>query len=45
MIFLLVLDEVENVLGDFLDRLDEFGLARIAPLHALHEAFEIDMIG
>src|SRR3546814_6366834 len=35
VIFLLVLDEVENVLGHFLDRLDEFRLGRIAPLHAL----------
>ena len=43
VIFLLVGDEVENVLGDFLHRLDEFGLARIAALHALHEAVQIDM--
>ena len=27
-----------------LDRLDELALPRIAPLHALHEAFEIDML-
>ena len=45
VIFLLVLDELEDVLGDFLDRLDELGLARIAPLHALHEACQIDMLG
>ena len=29
--------------GDFLHRLDEFRLARIAALDALDEAFQIDM--
>ena len=43
VVLFLVLDEVEDVLGDFLDRLDEFGLARIAALHAMDEARQVDM--
>src|SRR3954469_23141420 len=43
VVILLVGDEVEDVLGHFLDRLDEFGLARIAALDALHEAGQIDV--
>ena len=45
VILLLVLHEFENVLGDFLHRLDEFGLVRVALLHTLHEPVEINVIG
>jgi hypothetical protein len=41
----LVLNVVENVLGHFLDGLDEFGLAGIAAFQALEEASEIDVVG
>ena len=41
----LLLDEVEDVLGDFLDRLAEFGLARVAALDPLDEGREVDVIG
>lgn len=43
MISLLVLDKFENVLRHFLHGLNEFGLSRIALLHALHEARKIDV--
>src|SRR5581483_880175 len=38
VVFFLVGDEVEDVLGHFLHSLDEFGLMWIAPLDAFHEA-------
>ena len=44
VIFLLVLDELENVLCDLGHGLDEFGLAGIAPLHPRDEAVQIDMV-
>jgi len=40
----LVLDEVVDILGDFLHGLDEFRLARISALHAGDEGFKIDVI-
>ena len=39
----LVLDEVENIVGDFMHRLDEFRLAWIAALDALYETFQVYM--
>src|SRR3546814_2080360 len=45
VIIFLVGDKVEDVLRDFLHRLDEFGLMRVSALHAFHEAVEIDVIG
>ena len=39
----LALDEVENVRGDFMHRLDEFGLAGIAALDAFDEGFQVYM--
>ena len=42
---LLVLDEIEDVLGDFLHRLDELRLVRVAPFDALHEGRKVDVIG
>ena len=44
VILLLVLDEVEDVLRNLLHRLDELRLPRVAPLDALDEAREIDVI-
>ena len=44
VIFGLALGELEYVLGDLVDRLDEFGLVRVAALDAFHEAFEVDML-
>jgi hypothetical protein len=44
MIFGLALGELEYVLGDFLDRLDEFGLTGVAPLDPVHETVEVDMV-
>jgi len=40
-----IFDEIENIHRDFLNRLDEFGLPRIAFLDALHECRKIYMIG
>lgn len=45
VIWFLVGDEVENILGDFLHRLNKFSLSRIAFLHPLDERRQIDMIG
>jgi hypothetical protein len=45
MIAFLVGEEVENILGHLLHRLDELGLARVAFLHALHECGQVDVIG
>src|SRR5690606_14054460 len=42
---LLVLDEIEDVLGHLLHRLDELGLVRVAALHALHEGRKVNVIG
>ena len=44
VILLLIGDEVEDVLGDFLHGLREFRLAWIALLYTLDERREIDMI-
>ena len=43
VVFLLVGNEAENVLGDFLHRLDEFGLVWVAPRDPCHEPMKIDM--
>jgi len=44
VVFFLVLDEVEDVFGDFLNRLDELGLSRVATLHTFDEAVQIDVV-
>ena len=45
VVLLLVGDEVEDVLGDLVDRLDELGLARVASLDTRHELLEANVIG
>ena len=45
VIFHLVPDVFENILGDFLNRLDEFRLTGVAFLYALDELIEVDMVG
>ena len=45
VVLLLVLHEFEDVFGHFLDRLHKFRLVRIALLHALHEAIQVDVVG
>jgi hypothetical protein len=40
----LVLDEVEDILGDFLHGLNELVLARISALHAGDECLEINVV-
>jgi len=44
MILDLVVDEFVNILCDFLDSLDEFGLADVTPFDAFHEHGKIDVI-
>ena len=44
VVFLLVADEVEDILRNLLHRLHKFILMRIAPLHSRHEFVEIDMV-
>src|SRR5690606_39852194 len=41
----LIIDKFVNILGDFLHRLNKFGLTGIASSHAFHECSEIYMIG
>jgi hypothetical protein len=45
VVLLLVLDEVEDVFGHFLHRLDKLGLARIAPSHAGQEKLQVHVVG
>src|SRR5690606_1633144 len=45
MILFLIIDKFVNILGDFLHRLNKFGLTGIASSHAFHECSEIYMIG
>ena len=44
VVLLLVLDVVEDVLGDLLNRLDELRLTGISLLHALDEPIKVDVI-
>jgi hypothetical protein len=45
VVLLFVLDELEDVLGHLLDRLDELGLTRVALADALDELRQIDVVG
>jgi hypothetical protein len=45
MVSFLIFDEFENILGDLLHGLNEFGLVRVTSIDAFHECRKVDVIG